>query len=331
MAEIDKPRPAVWIHARQKDDPTQGFNPEFCERVEKHFDIICHKDLVANPILGANIVGALVRGSRMYLENTLDLLPNLKIIANNGVGVDHIDVKKYNQLGVKVANTPDVLCDSVADMAVTLMLASARNLIPGVKLAMGSEPVQELNQNWLGNDVCFATLGIVGMGGIGFKIAQRAKAFQMNIYYHNRKRRSTAEESTVGASYCASLEELLPKCDYLIIACPQTPETVGMFSEARFKQMKPSATIINVARGKIIDQEALYTALKNKTIKAAALDVTYPEPLPRDHPLLTLPNIIISPHTGSATVETRRKMEMLMLENVLAEVEGRPLPSEVKG
>ncbi|XP_013400103.1 uncharacterized protein LOC106166178 [Lingula anatina] len=325
-----KQRPAVYIRRSRADDPEYGFPDEFIELCEEHFDVLYEKNITGNPELGKRVVGAYNRGPSMPISiDELWKFPNLKIVVCSGIGWDHIDVRGLNAHGIKVANNPGVSSNAVADFGITLMLASARRLLEGVPVAMGPKQCQKFNVNWLGNDVSFASLGIVGMGDIGSKVAKRAKAFDMKIYYHNRNRKPEEEESSVGAIYCPTLADLLPRCDYVMITCPLTSETEGMFGENEFKLMKPSATIVNVARGEIIDQEALYNALKNKTIKAAALDVTYPEPLPRDHPLLTLPNIIIAPHMASATAETRKRMLPPLVETVLAVVEGRPLTNEV--
>ncbi|KAG8571466.1 hypothetical protein GDO81_011656 [Engystomops pustulosus] len=156
--------------------------------------------------------------------------------------------------------------------------------------------------NWVGGDITGMTLGIVGMGRIGYKIAQRAKAFEMKILYHNRHRRPE-EEKSVGASYCERLDDLLQQSDYVMLVVNLSPETEKLMGKHEFQMMKPSAMLINISRGLVVDQEALVEALETGQIKAAALDVTYPEPLPRDHPLLKMSNVVLAPHMGTATRE----------------------------
>ncbi|XP_064640922.1 glyoxylate reductase/hydroxypyruvate reductase-like isoform X2 [Lineus longissimus] len=203
------------------------------------------------------------------------------------------------------------------------------NLSCPIDTAMGPNPVEEFPMNAVGVQVSSGTVGIIGMGDIGFKVAKRALAFDMKILYYNRNRRTVEDEAAVGATYC-QLNELLRQSDFVVITCSLTSETDGMIGKDQFSMMKPTATIVNLSRGKVIDQDAMVDALKANRIRGAALDVSTPEPLPRDHPLLKLSNVILTPHQGSATDKTRRNMERLMIDNVLAGIEGKPLPNEVK-
>ncbi|XP_074645672.1 putative 2-ketogluconate reductase [Tubulanus polymorphus] len=214
-------------------------------------------------------------------------------------------------------------------MAMTLMLASARNLYLGITISMDKTSSLDRTSLPVGVDVCYATLGIVGMGSIGYEVACRAKSCKMKIYYHNRKRRSIEDENAVGATYCDKLHDMLPLCDFIIITCPLLPETKHMISEPEFKAMKRTATVINVARGGVIDHGALYEALSSNKIRGAALDVTEPEPLPKGHKLCKLPNVIVVPHIGTYTVQTRERMQDLVIRNMEAALCGCPLPSEV--
>ncbi|NWS67532.1 GRHPR reductase, partial [Crotophaga sulcirostris] len=183
--------------------------------------------------------------------------------------------------------------------------------------------------DWLGVEVTRATLGIIGMGNIGYKVAQRARAFNMRILYHNRNQRRKEEEETVGAHYCKKMEDLLQQSDFVMLVVNLTPETHKLIGKKELELMKPTATLINISRGAVIDQDALVEALQNKVVRAAALDVTYPEPLPRDHPLLKLNNIIITPHIGTATVQALRMMAEEAIANILSVLNGQPIPSEV--
>jgi glyoxylate reductase len=180
----------------------------------------------------------------------------------------------------------------------------------------------------LGREIHGSTLGIIGMGRIGRQVAARARGFGMTVLYHNRSRSEEAEIA-LGARY-ASREDLLAASDYVVLTVPLTPETRGLIGRAELAKMKPTATLVNVARGAVIDKDALTEALATKAIFAAALDVTDPEPLSRDHPLLKLDNVIITPHLGSATEETRRRMAERSIENLFAGLEGKPLPYPVK-
>lgn len=258
----------------------------------------------------------------------LDQYPSLRVIGNHGVGTDHIDVPACHSRGVKVGNTPDILSDATADLAFSLLLASARRICEGDKIAR-SPFTCSFDTNWLGYEVTGSTLGIVGLGRIGIKIAQRALGFKMKILYNKRRRLDEKVEKELSVKYYAFLREMLLECDFVVLVIPGTEENVKMFSTAEFKAMKKTAVLVNIGRGSVVDQEALAAALTDGTIAAAGVDVTSPEPLPRDHPLLQLPNLTISPHIGSATMRTRRKMVQLVIDNILSGLKGEPLVCEV--
>jgi glyoxylate reductase len=257
----------------------------------------------------------------------LDRLPGLRVISNFGVGVDHIDVAAAAARGVPVGNTPGILDGATADMAFALILAVGRRLVEGDRYARGPDFLRYDPSYMLGREIHGSTLGIVGLGRIGAQVARRARAFDMTVLYHNRHPKPTAE-AALGARY-ASLDELLAAADYVVLTVPLTPETQRLIGKAQLARMKPTAALINVARGPIVDTDALTEALTARTISAAALDVTDPEPLPRQHPLLRLENVIITPHLGSATEQTRRRMAEVSVENLLAGLSGRPLRFQV--
>ncbi|HWY87999.1 MAG TPA: D-glycerate dehydrogenase [Gemmataceae bacterium] len=257
----------------------------------------------------------------------LDRLKKVRVISNFGVGVDHIDVAAAAARGIQVGNTPGVLDGATADMAFALLLAAGRRLVEGDRYARGPDFVRYDPSYMLGREVHGATLGIIGMGRIGEQVARRARAFDMTVLYHNRQRRRAAE-AALPARYVAR-EELLAEADYVLLALPLTPQTNGLIGTSELARMKRTAILINIARGPIVDTDALTEALTNHTIHAAALDVTFPEPLPRAHPLLRLPNVIITPHLGSATEQTRARMGEMSIENLLAGLAGRPLPFPV--
>jgi len=257
----------------------------------------------------------------------MDLLPKLRVISNTGVGVDHIDLGAARERGIPVGNTPNVLDGAVADMTFALILAAARNLVPGVGHAHGPSFLHYEPEFLLGYDVHSTTLGIVGLGNIGRQVARRAQGFDMRVIYHNRKPDPVAE-AELGVIY-VTLPELLRQSNYISLNVPLTEETTGMIGRDELSQMKRTAFLVNMARGAVVDQEALVDALEAGQIAGAALDVTKPEPLPRDHPLLTLENVIITPHLGSATVQTRRAMKQMAVDNLKAGLAGRPLAHRV--
>lgn len=258
----------------------------------------------------------------------LDRLPGLRVISNYGVGVDHIDVDAAAQRRIPVGNTPGVLDEATADMALALLMAAARRLIEGDRYARSGDFLRYDPGFMLGREIHHATLGILGLGRIGWQIARRARGFDMAILYHNRRRRPDAE-SQLGARY-VEFDQLLAESDYLVISTPLTEQTRGRIGRNELQRMKPTATLINVARGPIVQTAALTEALQQGWIGSAALDVTDPEPLPRDHPLLQLPNLVIAPHLGSATVQTRRKMAEISVENLFRGLRGQPLVHRVE-
>jgi glyoxylate reductase len=257
----------------------------------------------------------------------LDRLPAVRVISNFGVGVDHIDVASASARGIAVGNTPGILDGAAADLAFALLLAAGRRLVEGDRYARGPDFLHYDPSFLIGREVHGSTLGILGMGRIGEQVARRACGFDMTVLYCNRQRRLAAEEA-LGVRH-VSREELLAASDYVVLTVPLTAQTYRLIGRAELARMKPTATLINVARGAVIDTEALTEALIARTIRAAALDVTDPEPLPRDHPLLRLDNVIITPHLGSATEQTRQRMTEVSVENLLAGLEGRPLLFQV--
>lgn len=256
-----------------------------------------------------------------------DRHPNLKVVSNFGVGVDHIDVRAASARGIPVGNTPGVLDGATADLAFALLLAIGRRLVEGDRYARGPHFLHFDPSYMLGRELHGSTLGIVGLGRIGEQVAKRARGFDMTVLYHNRRRKPAAE-AALGVQY-ADMDALLAEADYVVLTVPLTTDTRGLIGRNELAKMKPTASLINVARGAVVDAEALTEALAARRLHGAALDVTDPEPLPRDHPLLKFDNIIITPHLGSATVQTRRRMAEISVENLLAGLEGRLLPFQV--
>jgi lactate dehydrogenase-like 2-hydroxyacid dehydrogenase len=254
--------------------------------------------------------------------------PNLKVVSNFAVGYDNIDVAACGARGVAVGNTPDVLTQSTADMAFALLMAVAR------RLPEGRDFVREDHwQTWgpmllLGKDVHAATLGLVGFGRIGREMARRARGFGMCTLYFSRTRASSETERELGATF-ATLEEVLRASDFVSLHCVLSTETRHLIDAAAINRMKPGAVLINTSRGGVVDQVALAEALRDGRLFGAGLDVTDPEPLRANHPLVGLPNCLVVPHIASATERTRQAMAEKAARNVMAGVRGEPLPDPV--
>uniref|UniRef100_A0A8D3A903 Glyoxylate reductase/hydroxypyruvate reductase-like n=1 Tax=Scophthalmus maximus TaxID=52904 RepID=A0A8D3A903_SCOMX len=251
-------------------------------------------------------------------SSLLSLLPSLKVVSNGGAGVDHLDVPFITGQGVKVTNTPGAVSGSAADVAMLLLLASARKIVE----SKGQSAV--LPERLRGVEVTGSTLGIIGMGEIGYKIAQRKCSVNTCIKSIFKK------ERVGGATFCESLDDLLRRSDFVVIAVGLAPDTRGLISHRELSRMKPGATLVNISRGQVVDHDALVKALQSGTIRAAALDVTHPKPLPRGHPLLGLRSVLITPHIGGNTYAAINRMSQTMLENALAAVTSLPVPNEVK-
>uniref|UniRef100_A0A8C5MJ96 Glyoxylate reductase/hydroxypyruvate reductase n=1 Tax=Leptobrachium leishanense TaxID=445787 RepID=A0A8C5MJ96_9ANUR len=303
-----------------------GFPENFEEIVNQEFQIVYLDEFQNNKNKYSSKIQALLLWWHLPVvdKELLDSLPNLKVIGSSGAGIDHLDLKLISSYGIKLTNTPHVGDDATADMAMTLMLASAKQIIEAHRISCSPE-TKHFDLNWVTDDITEATLGIVGMGSIGYSIAMRAKAFRMKILYHNRTRRLPEEEAAVGAVYCSKIDDLLQQADFVMLVVKLTPETHKLISKRELQLMKPTAILINISRGQVVDQDALVEALKNGTIKAAALDVTFPEPLPRDHPLLTMKNILLTPHIGSGTDKTRRRVAQKLVSNSSSIIKGFPV------
>ncbi|MEE3180639.1 MAG: D-glycerate dehydrogenase [Planctomycetota bacterium] len=258
----------------------------------------------------------------------LDRLPRLLVVSNFGVGVDHVDVAACESRGIAVGNTPGAVDGVTADMTMALMLAAARNIVAGDHFAR-SPGFTSYNPSHLpGLEVHGSTLGIIGMGRIGREVARRARGFDMRILYHNRNRDLEAEQA-LGAEY-SELATLLEQAHFVSLNVPLTEETEGLIGEQQLRMMREDAVLVNVARGPVVDPEALHAALSEGWIAGAALDVTEPEPLPRDHPLLGLDNLVLTPHLGSATRRSRLRMAEMARDNLVAGLEKSPLPNQVR-
>jgi glyoxylate reductase len=246
----------------------------------------------------------------------IEAAPRLKAISNYAVGVDNIDLEAAAARGIPVGNTPDVLTDTTADLAVALMLGISRRLVEGDAYVRRGEWRTWETALLLGHDLHGATVGIVGFGRIGQAVARRLEGFGCAILH-----------TTGGGGL--PLEELLERSDFVTLHSPLTPETRGLIGDEALGRMKPTAYLVNTARGPIVDSAALGRALHAGRIAGAALDVTDPEPLPGDHPLLGAPNLLVLPHLGSATESTRARMADMAVDNLLAGLAGEQMPHSV--
>ena len=248
----------------------------------------------------------------------LDAAPRLRAVANMAVGTDNIDLGECSRRGIAVGNTPGVLTEATADLTFALILAAARRLLEAADAVRAGEWRTWGPTDWLGVDVHGATLGIIGLGKIGRAVLRRSEGFGMRVIHHNRRSG-------------LSLDTVLAESDFVSIHCPLTEETRGLIGERELGLMKPTAILVNTARGEIVDTRALAKALDQGRLGGAALDVTDPEPLPADDPLLRAPNVTVLPHIGSASKATRESMADLAVDNLLAALAGRPMPHRVVG
>ena len=251
--------------------------------------------------------------------------PRLKVVANMAVGYDNIDVAACTAAGVLATNTPGVLTETTADFAFALLMAAARRVVEGDAFTRAGKWKTWDPTLLLGTDIWGATLGIVGLGQIGAAMARRGRGFGMRVLYASRSPRPDLEAEL--RLERRPLDELLTEADFVSLHVPLTPETRHLIDARRLALMKPTAVLINTARGPIIDQAALVVALRQGRPGYAALDVTEVEPLPTDDPLLTLPNCIITPHIGSASFATRARMAAMAVENLLAALRGERPPN----
>jgi len=257
----------------------------------------------------------------------MDTAPKLKVVSNLAVGYDNISIAEATKRHIVVSNTPGVLTETTADLAFTLLMTAARRVV---------EADNYTRKGWwktwgpkilLGQDIHNATLGIIGLGRIGAEIAKRGRGFNMKVLYYDEIRRSEEEERQLSVEYIPDLAKLLSRADFISVHVPLVPQTHHLIGAAEFALMKPTTVFINTSRGPVVDQRALYEALKSGQIFAAAIDVTEVEPISPDDPLLTLDNIIITPHIASASFTTRKNMALMAAENLLAGLCGETPPN----
>jgi len=249
--------------------------------------------------------------------------PRLQVVSQMAVGVDNIDLEACTARGIPVGNTPGVLTEATADLTLALMLATARRLVEAANDVKAGLWYTWDPMGWVGPDLYGSTVGIVGLGRIGAAVARRLRGFDVELLYHNpHPSRFAAEETATLVDF----DDLLVRSDFVTLHCPYTPDTHHLIDAEALTQMKSSAILTNTARGGVVDQDALLAALREGQIAAAGLDVTVPEPLPSNHPLLTLPNVVVLPHIGSASLSARQSMAAIAVDNLLAGLAGEKLP-----
>ena len=320
---VNQPKPKILV--------ARAIFPEALAKLEESFEVRSNQeDRIFSPeelqkeLSG--VVGALVAGSERIDANALMHAKDLKIVANISVGYNNFDVPAMTAVGVMATNTPDVLTDTTADFGFALLMATARRITESEHwVRAGQWDKWSIVNNPLGMDLHHSTVGIIGMGRIGQGIAKRALGFGMNVIYHNRSHLSEADEKACGATY-VSKEELLRTADHVVLVLPYSAESHHTIGTKEIALMKPTATLINIARGGIVDDAALAQALKEKRIFAAGLDVFEGEP--KVHPeLLKLNNVVLAPHIASATEKTRRAMVDLAIDNLRVALAGKKPPS----
>jgi glyoxylate reductase len=257
----------------------------------------------------------------------MDTAPKLKVVSNIAVGYDNISIAEATKRHIVVGNTPGVLTGTTADLAFTLLMAAARRVVEADNYTRKGRWKTWGPKILLGQDIHNATLGIIGLGRIGAEVAKRGRGFNMKVLYYDEIRRSEEEERQLSVEYIPELAKLLSSADFISVHVPLLPQTRHLIGAAEFALMKPTAVFINTSRGPVVDQRALYEALKSGQIFAAAIDVTEVEPISPDDPLLALDNIIITPHIASASFTTRKNMALMAAENLLAGLRGKTPPT----
>jgi len=310
---------------------TRPLPDEVVKRIAAQCEVRVHPEdapLIPQQLAEAcrDVDGLMVCGARVSKE-VLEKAPLLRVIANVAVGYDNIDVAACTQRRIVVTNTPDVLTETTADLSFTLLLATARRLVECDRYArQGHWHYWKWGYFW-GTDLYRKTLGVYGLGRIGKAVARRARGFSMRILYYDIVRPTPALELELGAQF-VDPDTLLREADFLSLHVPLTPQTHGLIGARELAMLKPTAFLINAARGKVVDENALVEALQSQRIAGAGLDVFEHEP-EIDPALLALPNVVMTPHVGSATSETRLAMATLAAENLLAALEGRRPPNPV--
>lgn len=306
-------KPKVFV-TRIIPDKILEYLKEHCEvKIWEHEDTPVPRDILETEI--KDIEGLFCLLTEDIDADLLDKAEQLKVISNMAVGYNNIDIDAAAKKGIAVTNTPGVLTETTADLTFSLLMATARRVVEAEQFLREGKWKTWSPMLLTGQDIYGSTLGIVGLGRIGEALARRARGFNMKVIYHNRNPKPEAEKE-LGIEY-TDFNELLKVSDFICILTAYTPETKNLIHKEQFSLMKESAILINTARGGIVNEEALYEAIKNKQIWGAGLDVFEEEPISLNHPILKLPNVVTTPHIGSASIKTRLMMASLASENLI--------------
>ncbi|WP_047795777.1 D-glycerate dehydrogenase [Exiguobacterium sp. JLM-2] len=309
----------IYITRRLPEEAVEPLRDQYDVRMWKHEGESVPREVLLEEASSAHALWTML--SDTIDREVFERATHLEVVSNLAVGYNNIDLNAAKENGVIVTNTPDVLTETTADLTFGLMMMTARRLGEAERDLRAGEWKSWLPMGYVGMDLYQAKLGIIGMGRIGEAVARRARGFDMEVLYHNRTRRHESE-SMYGFTY-AELDELLTQSDFVVVLAPLTDETRGMLGAKEFAKMKETSIFINVARGEIIDEQALYETLKARKIWGAGLDVFTKEPIDLGHPLLTLPNVTTLPHIGSATIRTRLAMMALNRDAITNVLEGK--------
>jgi glyoxylate/hydroxypyruvate/2-ketogluconate reductase len=311
---VNNNKPAVLV--------ARAIFPEVVDKLRQHFDVTTndHDDIWSPEVFAQKLqgkAGALTTGAERVSADLLAACPGLKVVANMAVGFNNFDLDAMTRHGVQGTNAPDVLTETTADFGFALLMATARRVCESEHYLRAGKWTRWSYDMFAGAEVHGSTMGILGMGRIGQAIARRgAHGFGMKVIYHNRSRLDTSTEAACAAQYVSKVD-LLQQADHLVLVLPYTPDNHHTIGAVELQQMKPTATLVNIARGGIVDDAALALALRERRIAAAGLDVYEGEP--KVHPdLLTVPNVVLTPHIASATLPTRLAMANLAADNLIA-------------
>ena len=317
--------------AEQKIFVTRIIVPDAITKLEENFEVEVWQEPTPPPkaLLLQKVKecdGFMIESNDMMDDEVFSAADRLKVVSTRAIGIDNIDLASATRNGVIVGNTPGILHESCADFTMGLILSLARQVTRSNRKVIAGEWKIFDQTPYLGTDVYGKTLGLIGLGLIGTAVAKRAKAFDMNILYHSRTRKPDIEDM-YGVQWTADLDGLLSSSDYVSIHVPLGPETQGLIGREEIKKMNNDAFLINTSRGGTVDPDALRESLAAGEIAGAALDVTLPEPILPDDPLVHMENVIVTPHIASASAATLRRMGLMSADNIISYLKGKPMPA----
>lgn len=317
--------------ADQKVFVTRIIVPDAITKLEENFEVEVWQEPTPPPkaLLLQKVKecdGFMIESNDMMDDEVFSAADRLKVVSTRAIGIDNIDLASATRNGVIVGNTPGILHESCADFTMGLILSLARQVTRSNRKVIAGEWKIFDQTPYLGTDVYGKTLGLIGLGLIGTAVAKRAKAFDMNILYHSRTRKPDIEDM-YGVQWTADLDGLLSSSDYVSIHVPLGPETQGLIGREEIKKMNNDAFLINTSRGGTVDPDALRESLAAGEIAGAALDVTLPEPILPDDPLVHMENVIVTPHIASASAATLRRMGLMSADNIISYLKGKPMPA----